>query len=64
MRQMMEESATQREQINRERRSRRALEREMMRREDVESQTLQASAENNHETEFGSFEWARRVRKE
>ena len=64
MRQLIEESATQREQINRERRSRRALEREMMRREDMESQTLQTTGGDNHETEFGSFEWARRVREE
>lgn len=62
MRQMMEESATQREQLNRECRSRRALEREMMRREDIESYARQASIEESSELEFGSFDWARRVR--
>ena len=61
MRQLMEEDSAIREHVQRERRARQALERDLMQREDVSSTQINQNEEDNVVAEFGNFDWARRV---
>lgn len=64
MRQLMEEDSAIREHVQRERRARQALERDLMQREDVSSTQINQNEEDNVAAEFGNFDWARRVETE
>ena len=64
MRKVLEESDTVKGLLKKEKVSRKALERAMMMREDMDSQKRKATQEESNEEEFGSPDWARRVGKE
>ena len=61
MRKVLEDSGTLKTSLKNERSARKALERAMMMREDMDSQKRTTSQEESNEEEFGSPDWARRV---
>lgn len=61
MRQLMEEDASLRERLLKERRERQALERDLMHREDLGSVENTQNEEDQVSAEFGNLDWARRV---
>ena len=63
MRKVLEESDTVKGLLKREKVSRKALERAMMMKEEMDSQKRKATQEESNEEEFGSPDWARRVGK-
>ena len=61
MKQLLDGNTQLQDKVQHERSVRRHLERELMMREDKESQVAQSKQEDGYEAEFGTFEWGRRV---
>lgn len=61
MKQLLETNTQMQDRVQHERSARRHLERDLMMREDRESEATQSKQEDGYESEFGTFEWGRRV---